>query len=200
MIDVQIQFTRGSFILRCGMKASGFIGLTGPNGSGKSTFLHLLTGVEFPDSGFIRINDADITDLPINERRVVYLNPETYFGHADVDRHLTWGLNDDGMDEPGRIAEVREKLGITYSGKVSRLSLGQRARVILGTAVMAQPRLILIDELLANISGRERVIDYIREVSAKMSIDVIFVTQDSSDLSRADSIYRMDSGSLSKST
>lgn len=198
MIEVDIQFKRGTFELDCRISDSGFIGLTGPNGSGKSTFLHLLTGVEVPDSGHIRVGESDITYLPINERRVVYLNPDTYFGHADVDRHLSWGLKEENEGRRPSIVEIKERLGITFSGKVTSLSLGQRARVILGTAMLASPRLILIDELLANISGREAVVDYIKENTADAPIDVIFITQDTSDLEKAGSVYRMESGKLAR--
>lgn len=189
-----MHFSRGEFSLHVSIRDSGFIGLTGPNGSGKTTFLHILAGVEMPDRGHIKIYDRDVTGLPISERRIVYLNPETYFGHADVDKHLRWGVQ--GNIYGPSLEEVKESLGISYSGRVSELSLGQRARVILGTAIMAEPDLILIDELFANVSERGRIIDYLENFSTSRRNDVIFVSQDPSDLEKAGSVYRMEKGEL----
>ncbi len=196
IIDIDVHFKRDQFELECTIRDSGFIGLTGPNGSGKSTLLRILTGVEFPDSGRIIVDNSDVTDLPINERRIVYLNPDTYFGHADVDRHLKWGIGERGSRLD--IGDLKKSLGINYSGRVSRLSLGQRARVVLGTAILAEPDVILIDELFANISSRDGVVNYTRELSKQLQMDIIFVSQDPADLEKADSVYYMDSGRVSR--
>ena len=196
MIDIQVQFTRGEFSLEASLKDSGFVGLTGANGSGKTTLLHLVAGVEVPDSGRIIVGSRDITFLPINERRVVYLNPETYFGHVDVERHLAWGIRGGKEQHEDSINEMKRALGITYTAKVSVLSLGQRARVILGTAMLAQPDLVLIDELFANLSEAESVVEYVKGYAGGGGSDVIFVSQEQGALRAADTVYRMENGRI----
>lgn len=194
MIDANIILKRGEFILDASLKGSGFIGITGGNGSGKTTFLHALAGIIRTERGGIILGGKDIFELPVNRRGVVYLNQDSYFGHLDVERHIRWGIRQpDGNNQE---KDVKDGLGISFSGKVSRLSMGQRARVILATAILSSPSLILIDELFANISNRGRVLEYIRDVCHKSHMDIIFVTQEKGDIALADSSYIMSDGQL----
>lgn len=195
MIEASIRIERGGFKLDAKLNGSGLIGITGGNGSGKTTFLHALAGVIETELGSIKVGGRDIKDLPINLRRTVYLNQDSYFGHLDVDKHITWGIRDQ-PDRNGHVDEVKSGLGIDFTGKVSRLSMGQRARVILATAIVSSPDLILIDEIFANISERDRVLEYVHNESKRNELDVIFVTQDRADLRYADSSFVMDRGIL----
>lgn len=198
MIDVEVHYTRGDFTINATIRDSGFIGLTGPNGSGKSSLLRIIAGVQALDSGHIWAGGSDLTGLPISERKVIYLNQDTYFGHATVDKHLLWGAGRETIITAEQLEQVRNSLGITYSGKVSTLSLGQRGRVILGTALLSRPRLILIDELFANMSDRNGILRYLSETANSTGVDIIFVSQDAEDLKLSDSAYFMDRGRLEK--
>lgn len=197
MIDLDVQYRRPSFKLMAKWSGKGFIGLTGPNGSGKTTLMHLIGGVINPTEGVVKINGRDITQVPLNQRRAVYLNVECYFSHLCVDAHLAWGTSSQeaSLLQP-RINEVKKALGIAYYGKVGELSLGQRARVIMGTVLIHQPSVILVDEVFANISNREGTIGKVKEIASSFGADVMFSTQDASDLKLADSVLEMDDGIL----
>lgn len=200
MIDIDLQFKREEFELHAGVQAEGFLGITGENGTGKTTFLKIIAGILDCDSGHVIINGRDVTSLPINERKAVYLNPDTFFGHLDVDRHLVWGVESGKRENLSKeLLEIKQGLGISYTGKVAGLSVGQRARTILGTALLAVPEVILIDELFANISDRGKLIEFVKSHGKSHGIDILFTSQEAGDLKMADSNYVMSGGNLSKS-
>ena len=92
------------------------------------------------------------------------------------------------------VEEIKKNLGINYQGKVSKLSLGMKERVSLATALIASPRVILVDEAFGNIDNRTVFIKTYRELARKSMIDVIFSTQHAEDSACADHLYRMEEG------
>ena len=91
MIEVKSKKNLGNFLLDVYLMDENFICLTGKNGSGKTSFLNLLAGVYKPDEGYVKIDSKNITDVPMEERRVILLTPDSCIPHFDVDKHLIWG-------------------------------------------------------------------------------------------------------------
>ena len=199
MLDVSIRLSRKSFVLRAELKDSGFICLTGPNGSGKSTLLGVVAGTLKPDDGHVRVNGTDVTDFPMEKRRIVLVTPESYIPHLEVDKHLAWGAKAKGSNlGSGEVARVREALGVSYSGRVDQLSLGMRERVSLATALLAKPDVILVDEAFANIDDRQGFIQPFREICAENGTDVLHTTQLKADAQQSDHHYELNAGTSSR--
>ncbi|HZW56785.1 MAG TPA: ATP-binding cassette domain-containing protein [Nitrososphaerales archaeon] len=199
MINVSVKKRLGTFYLDSTLSDSGFICLTGRNGSGKSTLLKLISGLMRPDEGYVRVDSKDITNLPIEERGVVLVTPESYFPHFQVSSHLVWGARTRKIAIEGMyVQNVREMLGINYDGKMDKLSLGMRARVSLATALLSRPRLILVDETFSSIDNRG---EFIRSYSqlARGKSEVLFTSQQADEDSKlADHLYTIEEGKTKK--
>jgi lipopolysaccharide export system ATP-binding protein len=142
--------------------ASGeIVGLLGPNGAGKTTCFYMIAGLAPVDRGAIRLDDADVSRLPMHRRArlgIGYLPQEpSVFRHLTVEKNILAiletrrDLDDDGrqhlLEELLRdlhIGERRDTLGISLSG-------GERRRVEIARALATAPRFILLDEPFAGI-------------------------------------------------
>lgn len=199
VIEAKITKRLGDFVLDTDIKEQGIICVTGKNGSGKTTFLRLISGFLKPDKGYIRLNNLEITSLPPEKRNIVLVTPETYIPNLRVDSHITWGAKVKGIKiEEKDIIEAKELLNINFNGKVGKLSLGQREKVSLLTAIFSKPKLILVDEAFSNINGKEEFMKNFLELTHKYSIEVIYTTQDIKDTKFANSHLMMDNGKLVK--
>ena len=199
MFDVQVTFQRGNLVLSGELHDGGFICLSGLNGSGKTTFLNVVAGNLSPKTGYVKIGGADVTRLPPEKRGVVLVNPDSLIPHLEVDRHLRWGAEVKKAPLDGAtVADAKNRLGISFSGRVDRLSLGMRERVSLATALLSKPKAILVDEAFSNIDHRNDFMSAYRELCARREVDLIFTTQQQSEASLADHHYEMVEGRLSR--
>ena len=195
MIELKAKKKFGNFCLDCELKDEKFICLTGKNGSGKTSLLNIIAGIHKPDEGYVKINSVTISDLSSEKKQVVLVTPDSCLPNFSVEKHLLWGAKlRKKRVEQDAIMEIRKSLGINYDGKVSKLSLGMKERVSLGTALLAAPKVILIDEAFGNIDNRTEFINSYREFARRSAIDVIFSTQHFEDSKSADHLYQMEQG------
>jgi molybdate transport system ATP-binding protein len=160
----------------------------GPSGAGKSTLLSLVAGLLRPDAGEVSIDGAVLfssdagVDLPPEQRRVGYVFPDDL-----LLPHLT-GLQNlrDGYDllppaarraHADRIVALLE-IGPLLSRRPAHLSGGERQRVALGRALLASPRLLLMDEPLASLDQglKDRIIPYLRHIRSDLNIPILYVS------------------------
>ena len=164
-----------------------FFALLGPSGSGKTTLLRLIGGFEKVDAGKIYLADEDITDKPINKRRVntVFQN-YALFPHMDVFANVAY------QPGPQRLASRRnpkEKVYKTLRSvnlqshmhkSINQLSGGQQQRVALARAIINEPEVLLLDEPLAalDVKLREKLLIELIELQYKLKTTFIYVTHD----------------------
>ncbi len=195
VIDIRATKTLGEFSMNAEIKEEGMICLIGNNGSGKTTLLNLIAGVSQIDGGYIRIDSTDITSVPQEKRNVVLVTPDSAIPNFEVERHLVFGANMKKLPLDRRfIDEVKTKLGVTFSGRVSKLSLGMKERVALATALIAKPKAILVDEAFSNIDNKSEFIENYKDLATSSNIDILYSTQHTEDSEHADHVYRMESG------
>lgn len=193
---IELNFTKrlGKFHLTADLSDDGFIEVTGPNGSGKTSLLRCISGYLQVDSGTIKIDGRDITGLGIPERHVIYVSHESFLPSLTVSEHLQWPLRN---KTDGKIVqELREKLGINYDGKVQDLSLGQKLRVSIATAVASKPSALLFDEILQNISEGETFKKALGKFCRQNGITIVSVSQETGNSGFFQHKYSIENGVL----
>jgi len=170
------------------LPARGVTTLFGPSGSGKSTLLRCLAGLERSQTGFIKLGDAVWQDeaadifLPTQQRPLGYVFQEPrLFNHLTVRGNLEFGYKRTPVNERrldwGQIIELLA-LGHLLERKPQRLSLGEQQRVSIGRALLASPKLLLMDEPLASldIARKREVLPFIRKLHDELDIPVVYVS------------------------
>jgi putative spermidine/putrescine transport system ATP-binding protein len=163
-----------------------FISLLGPSGCGKTTTLRCVAGFEYPDEGQVLLDGEDITDLP-PERRDIGMVFQNYalFPHLTVRRNLAFGLEMRNMPKAEMARRIDAVLAMVQLVSMAeryprQLSGGQQQRVALARALVIEPRLLLLDEPLANLDAvlREDMRVFIRELQKRVGITTLYVTHD----------------------
>ena len=136
------------------------VGLLGPNGAGKTTCFYMIMGMVAPDAGVIKLDGADITDLPMYRRArlgIGYLPQEpSIFRGLTVEQNIRAVLEVAERSPEAREARLNELLAefsITHLRRTSALALsgGERRRCEIARALASDPHFILLDEPLAGI-------------------------------------------------
>ena len=179
--------------------------LFGPSGSGKSTIVNAVAGLLRPDSCRIAVDGSVLADtgdgvwLPPERRRtgVVFQDPRL-FPHMRVAANLRYGMRRTGAGAIG-FGDVVDLLGI--AGLLDRrphtLSGGERQRVAIGRALLAQPRLLLMDEPLASLDSARKaeILPFLTGLKTALRLPVIYVTHALDEAARlADSLVLIDAG------
>ena len=137
------------------------VGLLGPNGAGKTTCFYMIVGLIGTDAGTIRIDERDVTTLPMHVRArlgVGYLpqEPSVFRRLSVADNILAILELRADLDNGGRQAELESLLDDLQIGHIAgqkgvSLSGGERRRVEIARALAARPRFMLLDEPFAGI-------------------------------------------------
>ena len=186
-----------------------FLTLLGPSGCGKTTLLRMLAGFEPVAAGEIRFAGALMSapghHVPPEDRRVgMVFQSYALWPHLDVGGNVGYALRVRGM-RPGeravRIAEALETVGLPgfERRRIDSLSGGQRQRVALARCLAMQPRLVLLDEPLANLDAhlREVMVDEFRRFHEASGATMVYVTHDQAEaMALADRVAVMDGGRL----
>ena len=136
------------------MGAGEIVALTGPSGSGKTTLLRCIAGLEVVESGTILLSGEEITSKPAHLRQIgLVFQDNQLFPHLNVAKNISYSLIIQGtkqklMDE--KVAEVLELVGLTHLSQreVFKLSGGEAKRIAVARALVAQPKVLLLDEPL----------------------------------------------------
>jgi ABC-type Fe3+/spermidine/putrescine transport system ATPase subunit len=163
-----------------------FFGLLGPSGCGKTTTLRMIAGLEKPDAGSIRFQNADITNLP-PERRGFGMVFQNYalFPHLNVFENVAFGLRARHATKEQMNQRVQSALELVqlpgYEKRaIDELSGGQQQRVAIARAIAIEPVLLLFDEPLSNldVSLREETRGELRELVTRLGLTAVYVTHD----------------------
>jgi lipopolysaccharide export system ATP-binding protein len=137
------------------------VGLLGPNGAGKTTCFYMVVGLIPADAGTIRIDDIDVTELPMHSRArlgVGYLpqEPSVFRRLSVADNILAILELREDLGAQGRSSELESLLDDLQIGHIRdqkgvSLSGGERRRVEIARALAAKPRFMLLDEPFAGI-------------------------------------------------
>ena len=181
------------------------VALLGASGCGKSTALRLIAGLDQPDRGSIRINGAEMVDIPAEQRRVgMVFQSYALFPHLNVWENLELGLRMRGGSASSRDERIRGVLDVLQLSEQARqrpsqLSGGQRQRVALARALLRDPLVYLLDEPMSNLDAqlREDLRPQLRRLMIGGEQPVVYVTHDQQEaMALADRIAVMREGCI----
>jgi ABC-type Fe3+/spermidine/putrescine transport system ATPase subunit len=179
----EISFSIGTFEMQrlsIDIAEGEYFILLGPPGSGKTIFLECLCGLKKIQSGRIRIDGRDVTNLEPRKRGIGYV-PQDYalFPHLSVEQNITFGLRAHGYKETN-IAETADLLGITHllARSIDGLSGGEKQRVALARALVLKPKILLLDEPVCALDEvtRQQVCAQLSEIQRRLGLTTVHVS------------------------
>ncbi|MBK1664011.1 molybdenum ABC transporter ATP-binding protein [Rhodospirillum rubrum] len=213
MLDIDVLRQQGALRLSIAFRAGkGVTALFGRSGAGKTSVISMVAGLSRPDGGRIVVDDrvlfdgAKGIDLAPEKRRVGYVFQEgRLFPHLTVRQNLAFGMNrvsaaeryvgeDDVVDLLG--------IGALLDRRPAKLSGGEKQRVAIGRALLASPRILLMDEPLASLDAqrKDEVLPFIARLPRRFSIPILYVSHAMDEVLRlADTLVLIAEGQVAAS-
>jgi ABC-type Fe3+/spermidine/putrescine transport system ATPase subunit len=168
------------------LPGGGLTALLGPSGCGKTTVLKLVAGLLAPDTGDIAFDGRSVlSDRAETRGAVMVFQNALLFPHMTLAENVGFGLRMRGLPAAETAARVDAMLDLVRlpglgRRRPSELSGGQQGRAALARALIVQPKVLLLDEPLANLDAhlRGEMRDLIRAVHKDLAITTVFVTHD----------------------
>jgi spermidine/putrescine transport system ATP-binding protein len=185
------------------LESGEFFTLLGPSGCGKTTTLRMIAGFERPSEGTIRIDGADVAQLPPHKRPTnTVFQSYALFPHMSVEDNVAFGLRRKRVakEEVGRrVAGELERVGLRAEAKrrPAQLSGGQQQRVALARALVNLPKVLLLDEPLGalDLKLRKGLQVELKRIQREVGITFVYVTHDQEEaLTMSDRIAVMNRG------
>lgn len=181
----------------------------GPSGAGKTSLLDLIAGLRITKSAFIQLGDQILADsaksifVPPHQRHIGYVPQDlALFPHLSVRQNLQYGCKQHAASAPTstfeRVTDLLEIQPLIARG-VTELSGGEKQRVALARALLSSPRLLLLDEPLANLDAalKGKIIPYLTRIRDEFKIPMLCVTHDRFEaLALADEIIMFANGKI----
>jgi lipoprotein-releasing system ATP-binding protein len=181
------------------------VAIVGPSGIGKSTLLHLLGGLDRPDSGSIRVADYDLTSMT-NDELARFRNRNV--GFVFQFHHLLPEFTAvENVAMPGWIGRIPADEALRKASALlaelglearrthfpNQLSGGEQQRVAIARALLTDPMLFLADEPTGNLDleTSERVFELMRECHGKRGLTSVIVTHNPDLAARCDRVLEM---------
>lgn len=190
------------------------VALLGRSGSGKSTLLNLISGIDLPDTGEIRVDGQAITALGeldrtlFRRRRVGFVFQ--FFNlipTLTVEENLLLPLELNGLNQPERRQQAlqlleRVGLGARRGSFPERLSGGEQQRVAVIRALVHRPLLLLADEPTGNLDDEtgNRILELLLELHSQAGATVLMVTHSREIAARADRVLYLEAGQVREVT
>jgi molybdate transport system ATP-binding protein len=199
MLEIDIAHRLAQFELDVHFRSGrGLTALFGRSGAGKTSIVNAIAGLIRPERGRIVVDGSVLLDtehgiyIPAHRRRVGYIFQEgRLFPHLTVRQNLSFGRwFAPGRDRPGAagLADVVDLLGIAglLDRRPGRLSGGEKQRVAIGRALLASPRLLLMDEPLASLDARRKdeILPHLERLRDRSGVPIVYVSHSVAEVTR----------------
>jgi molybdate transport system ATP-binding protein len=208
MLKLAIRHQQGDLTLEAIMDiGGGLTALFGPSGSGKTTLVNIVAGLVRPTEGRVVFAGETWSDtergvfLPPHRRRIGYVFQEgRLFPHMSVLQNLRYGEHRLPKGERREdLDRVTDLLGIKplLDRRPAHLSGGEKQRVALGRALMASPKLLLMDEPLSALDQdlKTQILPYIERIRDDVGVPILYVSHSLDEVARlATGVVTFDKG------
>ena len=185
----------GAFALDVAFESDGRVtGLFGASGTGKTSIITMIAGLQKPDRGQITL-DGDVLDdtdarlhVPAHRRRIgCVFQDARLFPHMSVAQNLDYGRRMNGLprdENDAKRVEALLDIGSLGARRTGQLSGGEKQRIALGRALLAKPRLLLLDEPLASLdeARKAEILPYLVRLRDEARVPMIYVTHDADEM------------------
>ena len=208
-ISAKFRVDRGAFQLDVDLSlpGHGISALFGHSGSGKTTCLRAMAGLERAPAGYFALGEEIWQDesrrhfVPTHRRALgVVFQEASLFPHLSVRGNLAYGQQRAaGAGKRFALPEIADLLGIAHllDRQPGQLSGGERQRVAIGRALLAEPRLLLMDEPLAALDLKRKleILPYLERLHRELAIPIVYVSHAPDEVARlADHLVLLDEG------
>jgi len=184
------------------------ITLLGSSGSGKTTLLRLISGLEIPQKGEISIDGKSVFKedkvlISPSKRKIGFIFQDlALWPHFTVYKNIAFGLEENKQNNvKSKVLDILEYFGIQdeIDKYPHQLSGGQKQLVAIARALVLKPKVLLMDEPLANLDVKlkRKILEHIKQLKQKFKITIIYVTHDHKEaFSISDRIVVLNNGKI----
>lgn len=197
--DLDLKISEGEIII-----------LFGKSGSGKSTLLNVISGIDIPDEGSVKIGNTDLTELNEKERTLIRRKKIGFIFQffnliptLTVKENLQFPLElNDFEDHDSRITQLLTEVGLSHKADSypDKLSGGEQQRIAIARALIHNPDIILADEPTGNLDFETsgQIVDLLDRVVKKKGKSMIMVTHSKDVMGLADKVYLLRGGKVNE--
>ena len=174
--------------LTLSIAANEVTGLVGPNGAGKTTLFNAISGLVRPGTGRIVFNAVDVLTAPVYRRARLGLGrtfqvPQPLSRLTVRENLLVAQRFGTGSVNELRLLEILEFVGLAAKAErdaASELSLSELKALEVGKALATNPKLLLLDEVLAGLetAGKRRFMQMLKDMHAKFGVGILIIEHD----------------------
>ena len=208
-LSIDLHYDGGNWFtlaIECELTGAGIAAVYGHSGSGKTSLLDCVAGLRAPRTdSVVRLGDTTWqspgSSLPPWQRQIGYVFQDArLFPHLDVEGNLLYGhaRHRRASLSPDQVVELLALSGLRDRA-VDALSAGQKQRVAIGRALLAAPRLLLLDEPLANLdhAASRECLRCLQGLSDELQLPMLYVSHDIEEVSQlADHLLLLEEGRL----
>lgn len=212
--DVRKDYTRDSIVVQAvrgitlTIEKGEFTAIVGPSGSGKTTFLNLISGLDTPTGGEIRLQGQLVSSMDGNELSDFRRDHIGFVFQAynlipvlNVEENVEYVMMLQGVpreERHQRVSQILAKMGLKgFNDRMpGKLSGGQQQRVAIARAMVSRPALILADEPTANLDSKTSasLLDMMRDLNRETGMTFLFSTHDQRVVDKARRVVVLEDG------
>ncbi|WNC67805.1 molybdenum ABC transporter ATP-binding protein [Thalassotalea nanhaiensis] len=206
-LNIRLDYDNFNLVSQEQIPLKGITGILGHSGSGKTSLLRIIAGLNANASGTVKFADTTLQNTDKNifiksERRNIgfVFQDARLFPHLDVWGNLQFAAK---RCQSSRIT-IDEVISLTQiehlqSRHIGRLSAGEKQRVALARAILAEPKLLLLDEPLSALDNkaRSKMVELLRNINLRLDLPMLYVSHSVVEIQQlADNVLVMENGKV----